>query len=178
MNEVRANRRDYLILREHDCFQDDADKPPDVLKKLAAPKVKRSLAIHAKLLVVDIFGLINGVCIVVKPVRIFEQILKLANVCAVEDLLVCINALPTDIKEWPEQASRRKVVRVGNAHECLEYVAKCGGDLPLPYRVGSRKILDNQRMAPVVVGDAVPSYVPRLQCRSVVTSDDPERRSG
>ena len=83
MNEVRANRRDYLILREHDGFRDDADKPPDVLKKLAARKVKHSLAIHAKLLVVDIFGLINGVCIVVKPVRIFEQILKLADVGAV-----------------------------------------------------------------------------------------------
>jgi hypothetical protein len=77
----------------------------------------------------------------------------------------------------PEQASRRKVVRIGNAHECLEYVAKRGGDLPLLCRVGSRKIFDNQRMAPVVIRDAVPSYVPRLQCRPVVASDDPKSRS-
>ena len=59
------------------------DDSLDVLKKLAAREVKRPLAIHAKFLVVDIFGLINGVRIVVKPVRIFEQILKLADVGAV-----------------------------------------------------------------------------------------------
>ena len=83
MNEADAKPR--VIASYSGCHVGLQDKPrrSAVLKKLAASEVERPLAIHAKLLVVDIFGLINGVCIVVKPVSIFEQILKLADVGAV-----------------------------------------------------------------------------------------------
>src|SRR3546814_5838992 len=104
----------------------------------------------------------GGVGVVVEVFRVFDQVSEFVGVGPVEDLIGRTQPLDAQVTEGPQQHSRREMLRIGYAQKGLDHRPE--GDRYKPVvRRGASDMLAQQRVPPVMLGNAVLRHIPRSE---------------
>src|SRR3546814_20196591 len=118
----------------------------------------------------------GGVGVVVEVVRVFDQVSEFVGVGPVEDLIGRTQPLDAQVTEGPQQHSRREMLRIGYAQKGLDHRPE--GDRYKPVvRRGASDMLAQQRVPPVMLGNAVLRHIPRPDGRARPVEGDLKRRA-
>ena len=121
------------------------------MRSLVARKFEGSRDKAYEFTVIDNFGFVSPVGVVMEAVGIAQNVVEFLSACGIENGVGCAGALLTKIDELAKHVAGYEMVRIGHADKAFENIAHGFSDLAI-VRHAAIQVASQQRVALVMLG--------------------------